>query len=355
MDNCTPESSHELVNLAYATPQERRERLVDLQDCRTELTSQELEWGARLAWRNSARCIGRLTWSGLQVRDLRGLDSQEAVFQACLEHILTSTNGGRIIPTISVFARRGPRILNSQLIRYADDPEQASFLQELERLGWRPNRERYELLPLAIAWEGRPTLVRPLPRETVLEVELHSSTCPALSQLGLRWHALPAMADRVLEIAGRFYPCAPFSGWYMGTEIAARNLGDRSRYNLLPQVAEAMGLQTGPEKTLWRDRALVELNAAVIESFEKAGVSLVDHHTASRQFLHFMAKESELGRPVNADWSWIVPPISASQTEVFHTPMSVRPSSPAFLSRAEAGLENSYSAKLDAPQACPYS
>lgn len=34
-------------------------------------TPQELSFGARLAWRNSARCIGRLYWRSLVVRDLR--------------------------------------------------------------------------------------------------------------------------------------------------------------------------------------------------------------------------------------------------------------------------------------------
>src|SRR5215472_17114481 len=35
-------------------------------------TSAELEFGARVAWRNSARCIGRLYWRSLRVRDRRG-------------------------------------------------------------------------------------------------------------------------------------------------------------------------------------------------------------------------------------------------------------------------------------------
>ena len=36
-------------------------------------TAEELEFGARVAWRNSARCIGRLYWKTLRVRDLRDL------------------------------------------------------------------------------------------------------------------------------------------------------------------------------------------------------------------------------------------------------------------------------------------
>ena len=34
-------------------------------------TTEELAFGARVAWRNNARCIGRLYWRSLQVRDLR--------------------------------------------------------------------------------------------------------------------------------------------------------------------------------------------------------------------------------------------------------------------------------------------
>ena len=32
-----------------------------------ELTETELVYGAKTAWRNSARCIGRIQWSKLQV------------------------------------------------------------------------------------------------------------------------------------------------------------------------------------------------------------------------------------------------------------------------------------------------
>ena len=32
-----------------------------------ELTSSELTYGAKLAWRNAPRCIGRIQWSKLQV------------------------------------------------------------------------------------------------------------------------------------------------------------------------------------------------------------------------------------------------------------------------------------------------
>ena len=60
----------------------------------------------------------------------------------------------------------------------------------------------------------------------------------------------------------------------MGTEIGARIFSDVQRYNQLPNVAKVMGLDTSSDRTLWRDRALVELNVAVLYSFEKAGVNV---------------------------------------------------------------------------------
>ncbi len=104
----------------------------------------------------------------------------------------------------------------------------------------------------------------------------------------------------------------------MGTEIGARNLVDEGRYNLLPAVAARLGLDTSSEGTLWRDRALVELNVAVLHSFRAAGARISDHHTESRRFLAHLTREQRQGRTVPADWSWIVPPVSGGITPVFH-------------------------------------
>jgi nitric-oxide synthase len=103
----------------------------------------------------------------------------------------------------------------------------------------------------------------------------------------------------------------------MVTEIGARNFGDVGRYNLLPVVAERMGLDTHNDRSLWKDRALLELNTAVMHSFAADGVSMVDHHTASRQFVRHEEKEQIAERCMPALWSWIVPPISGSATVVW--------------------------------------
>lgn len=159
-----------------------------------------------------------------------------------------------------------------------------------------------------------------LPSELILEVPLSHPDYPWFADLNLKWHALPVISNMRLEIGGISYTAAPFNGWYMGTEIGARNLGDTHRYNLLPVIAKAMGLDIRSERTLWKDRAIVELNVAVLHSFAQHGVRIVDHHTASRQFLTHQEHEQLAGRPLAADWGWIVPPISGSTTPVFHVP-----------------------------------
>ncbi|MFP9048700.1 nitric oxide synthase oxygenase, partial [Enterococcus faecalis] len=63
-------------------------------------TKEELEHGAKMAWRNSNRCIGRLFWNSLNVIDRRDVRTKEEVRDALFHHIETATNNGKIRPTI---------------------------------------------------------------------------------------------------------------------------------------------------------------------------------------------------------------------------------------------------------------
>jgi len=301
-------------------------------------TPLELAFGARVAWRNNARCIGRLYWRSLQVRDLRHVRRAADVTAECVEHLRLATNGGRIRPLISVFApdavgEPGPRIWNEQLIRYAGyrcdsqgggavigDPRYAGFTSAVRRLGWAAPAApgRFDVLPLVVETALDGPVVTGLPRDVLVEVPLSHPELPWFAELGLRWHAVPAISNMRLRIGGIDYAAAPFSGWYMGTEIGARNLADADRYDLVPVVASRLGMDCSSDRTLWRDRALVELNRAVLHSFEVAGVTITDHHTESRRFLRHLHREQRAGRPCPADWTWIVPPMSAAQTPVFH-------------------------------------
>lgn len=62
----------------------------------------------------------------------------------------------------------------------------------------------------------------------------------------------------------------------MDTEVAVRDLADPHRYNVLPKVAKFMGLDTSRGSNLWTDRAVVEVNIAVLHSFQQAKVILID-------------------------------------------------------------------------------
>ncbi len=104
----------------------------------------------------------------------------------------------------------------------------------------------------------------------------------------------------------------------MGTEIGARNLADENRYNRLPAVADVIGLDTEYASSLWKDRALAELNVAVLYSFKQAGVIIVDHHTAAGQHHIFEQNEEAAGRRATGDWAWLIPPVSPAATHIFH-------------------------------------
>jgi len=298
-------------------------------------TRAELEFGARVAWRNSARCIGRLYWNSLRVRDRREVTTAPDVAAEAIVHLREATNCGRIRPMITVFApdapdRPGPRILSSQLVRYAGhegsdravigDPANAGLTSLARALGWSPQRPpgRFDLLPLVVQEAGaRPTL-HDVPAGDVLEIAITHPQLDWFTELGLRWYAVPVISDMYLEIGGVRYPAAPFNGWYMCTEIGSRDFGDASRYNQLPVIASHMGLPTGDDRTLWKDKALTELNLAVLHSFTAAGVTIADHHTESLRFLQHLAREERHGRACPAEWTWIVPPAAASATPVFH-------------------------------------
>ncbi|MEY9858305.1 nitric-oxide synthase [Catenulispora sp. GAS73] len=318
-------------------------------DATYDHTFAELEYGARVAWRNSSRCIGRLYWQSLRLRDRRATDRPLRIGEECVGHLREATNDGRIRPTITVFApdrpdRPGPRIRNEQLIRYAGyrvddggppehgktlpapralpsivgDPRNIALTDSVRALGWYGHGTAFDILPLVIEAEGYRPYVHVLPQDCVLEIPLSHPRHPWFADLGIRWHAVPAISDMCLEVGGLHYSCAPFNGWYMGTEIGSRNLADADRYDLLPAVAANLGLDTTTDRTLWRDRALVELNVAVLHSYEQAGVTMTDHHTEAHRFLKHVAKEERAGRVCPAEWSWIVPPLSGGATAVFH-------------------------------------
>ncbi|MBL18036.1 MAG: nitric oxide synthase [Crocinitomicaceae bacterium] len=314
-----------------------------------ELLDFELDYGTKVAWRNSNKCIGRLFWRTMDVIDKRSLNSIDSVFDSLFEHIHFATNGGNIRSTITVFnANSGIRIWNPQLLSFAGykndkgviigDPKQLNFTTECIKLGWEPRMGQFDILPLVIQMGNQKPVWREVPKDIIKLVPIEHPEIKSFEKLNLVWYSTPIISNMILEIGGVEFLAAPFNGWYMGTEIGARNLADEDRYNMLPKVAKLMGLDLKDKTSIWKDRALVELNLAVLYSFKKAGVKIIDHHSASKQFMQFMRKEEKEGRDVTADWAWIVPPISGPTMEVFHTEMNDDIKSPNYFYQKDAWL-----------------
>jgi nitric-oxide synthase, bacterial len=320
-----------------AGPPDRRVRQIRSQIDATGTyrhTPGELAFAARVAWRNSSRCIGRLYWRSLRVRDCREVTGAAGVAAESVAHLREATNGGRIRPTVTVFApdspgAPGPRILSSQLAAYAGyaaggsvigDPASVEITRLARALGWPGGRPRgsFDILPLVVQEADGTRTWHALPGDAVLEVPVRHPEYSWFADLGLRWYAVPVVSDMYLEAGGVRYPAAPFNGWYMCTEVGSRDLGDSGRYDQLPVIARRMGLRMDTDRTLWKDKSMTELNIAVLHSFGEAGVTMTDHHAESARFLQHVAREQREGRACPADWTWIVPPAASSATPVFH-------------------------------------
>uniref|UniRef100_A0A8C1A2H9 Nitric oxide synthase n=1 Tax=Cyprinus carpio carpio TaxID=630221 RepID=A0A8C1A2H9_CYPCA len=302
-----------------------------------QLTTKELEFGAKQAWRNAPRCIGRIQWANLQVLfDARKCRTAEDMFQMLCDHIQFATNGGNLRSAITVFPQRTEgqhdfRVWNSQLIRYAGykmtggtiigDPASVDFTEICIQLGWTPNYGQFDVLPLVLQANGEDPQFFEIPQHLILEVPMEHPQYKWLKDLNLRWYALPAVSNMLLEIGGLEFPACPFNGWYLGTEIGVRDFCDTQRYNVLERVGRHMGLETQKLSSLWKDQALVAINVAVMHSFQKNKVTITDHHTASESFMQHMEMEVRLRGGCPADWVWLVPPMSGSLTPVFHQEM----------------------------------
>ncbi|XP_037787775.1 nitric oxide synthase, salivary gland-like [Penaeus monodon] len=310
-----------------------------------DLTFDELVFGAKLAWRNAPRCIGRMQWKRLQVFDARHIMTAKEMFEAICTHIEYATDGGNLRSTLTVFpqrlsGRRDFRVWNPQLIAYAGyrnddgsvtgDPAWAEFTQVCQELGWQGGGGRFDILPLVVSTPTEEPQWFDIPDDLVLRVALEHPKYDWFRELGLEWFALPAVSGMMLDCGGVEFTAAPFNGWYLSSEIASRDLCDAQRYNIIKEVGDKLGLDTRTPVTLWKDQAALEVNIAVLHSYQQAKVTLVDHHTVSESFMQFFANEHRERGGCPADWVWIVPPISGSLTPVFHQEMSLYYLKPAY-------------------------
>uniref|UniRef100_A0A3P8ZH67 Nitric oxide synthase 1 n=1 Tax=Esox lucius TaxID=8010 RepID=A0A3P8ZH67_ESOLU len=301
-----------------------------------QLKDTELIYGAKHAWRNAARCVGRIQWSKLQVFDARDCTTAHGMYNYICNHIKYATNKGNLRSAITIFPQRTDgkhdfRVWNTQLIRYAGykqpdgqilgDPANVEFTEICIQQGWKAPKGRFDVLPLLLQSNGNDPELFEIPQDLILEVQITHPKYEWFKDLNLKWYGLPAVSSMLLEVGGLEFTACPFSGWYMGTEIGVRDFCDSSRYNILEEVANKMALDTRKTSSLWKDQALVEINIAVLFSFQSSKVTIVDHHSATESFMKHMENEIRVRGGCPGDWVWIVPPMSGSITPVFHQEM----------------------------------
>lgn len=303
-----------------------------------ELTFDELEHGARVAWRNAPKCANRSKHMELTVADHRGVTTNAGAFAAILELLEGSIASGATTTRMCVFrARRpgekqGPRIWNGTLLRFAgyegaggadtggvlgEQADAALTTALVTRFGWAPPSPRspWDVLPLLLQLdETAPPALFELPSSHVPIVPIRHPGLPALDALALRWFGIPVVSGLELSVGGLAFTAAPFVGWFADTEVV-RDLTDACRYNCLPAVAAALGLNTGDE--LWKDEAVLAVNQAVAHSFRDAGFAFVGHHTLVGEFVPWYRKELRTRGYCPGNWKWIVPPMAASLTDAY--------------------------------------
>ncbi|KAK3104726.1 hypothetical protein FSP39_008733 [Pinctada imbricata] len=269
----------------------------------------------------------------IELFDSRKVKTAKEMFDCICRHIKYATNKGNIRSAITIFPHRTDglhdfRVFNQQVIRYAGyrqtdgsvigDPVNIDFT---ESLGWEGKNGMFDVLPLVLQANGEEPEVFEIPPDLVLEVDIKHPKFQKISDMNLKWFALPGVSNMMFDCGGLEFTAAPFSGWYMETEIGARDFCDAQRYNLAEKVALKMGLDTKDTSSLWKDKAAIEMNVAVLHSYREQGVTIMDHHSASESFMTFFENEQKTRGGCPADWVWIVPPISGSLTEVFHQEM----------------------------------
>uniref|UniRef100_A0A8C9STY3 Nitric oxide synthase n=1 Tax=Scleropages formosus TaxID=113540 RepID=A0A8C9STY3_SCLFO len=284
-----------------------------------QLTEEELAFGAKHAWRNAARCIGRIQWANLHVFDARKCRTTRDMFRFLCGHMRFATNGGNLrwVRSRGCFCLF---LMQNGAVRSKPVYTPLAFPKLCAQLGWTPRYGRFDVLPLVLQANGGDPEIFEIPPELVLEVPMEHPQYEWFQELQLRWYALPAVSNMLLEMGGLEFPGCPFNGWYMGTEIGVRDLCDSQRYNILEQVGRRMGLEIHNLSSLWKDQALVAINVAVIHSFQH-NVTITDHHSAAESFIRHMQAEFKLRGGCPADWTWLVPPMSGSLTPVFHQEM----------------------------------
>ncbi len=177
-------------------------------------------------------------WESLDVVDCRQVTAVDQIALRVFDHLDEAHGDGRIRSVLSVFAPVKGQVLpawieSSQAIQYAayaqpdgqilGDRQNFEATRIAASLGWLPPSPagRFDQLPLFIRDQADRRHMFQIPPERIREISITHPCSPGLANLGLKWYSIPLVTGHVMTIGGIDYPCAPFNGFYMGTEIAS--------------------------------------------------------------------------------------------------------------------------------------
>ncbi|KAF2670075.1 hypothetical protein BT63DRAFT_424035 [Microthyrium microscopicum] len=298
---------------------------------------EELEYGLRASWRNARRCIMRSEHEHLALCDLRRVQSSREMARTIAKGMQEAFNRGHILPTVFVFpprqpGKKGPMIWNNQIMAFAGyklddgsilgDPANVDLTEGMIEFGWKPpiNKTRWDFLPLITMAENDEPYMMELPQELRRTVSItHPRYEKEFRELDLRWVLAPALSRLGFDIGGNQYTASPFIGWFMDAEIGIRNLADSFRYNVLPDVIDALKMSPEPEtdfddlpeymRLVALSRAQAELNFAVYYSYLHDHVHMIDTLSGSIEYQNYDEdRNDEIGYRLPAEPYWISPP-----------------------------------------------
>jgi nitric oxide synthase oxygenase domain/subunit len=193
-----------------------------------DLTFEELQHGARVAWRNAPKCPNRAKYMELTVADHRhSVTTNEGMFDATLALLDESISSGSTITRMAVFRAKlpgeklGPRFWNSSALRFAGykelgenggilgDPVDAEFTEALiNRFGWKApeSKSRFDVLPLLLQInENEPPQHFHIPESYVPIIPIKHPKYPSLAALELCWFGIPVISGMELRYVIVFY------------------------------------------------------------------------------------------------------------------------------------------------------
>lgn len=194
-------------------------------------TPQELEFGIRLARRNSRKCIMRSHCEELQLCDQRKTTTSAEMATELISAMSEALDAGSIRPTAFVSPprtanRTGPMIWKNRILQFGGyeaegsvvgDPARVELTKAMVELGWKPpeSRSRWDLLPVvAMAERDRPALIEVPASISKLVVIRHPQFATAFEDLNLKWVPVPPLTRLGFDIGDVQYTAAPFIEWY---------------------------------------------------------------------------------------------------------------------------------------------